>query len=93
MRVLQRISATEQERIETPDVWLGHKRCRPPKNKENASWSVEEITAGSYVCFQADEGSEYFQNAGFEVGLVLQVPTELTSDQAEVYVEYHQFDE
>ena len=47
----------------------------------------------SYVCFQADEGSEYFQNAGFEVGLVLQVPTKLTSDQAEVYVEYHQFDE
>ena len=47
----------------------------------------------SYVCFQADESSEYFEKAGFEVGKVLRVPTELTSDHAEVYVEYHQFNE
>ena len=91
--MMQRIDATEQERIKTPDVWLGHKRCRPAKTRENTSWSVEEITAGSYVCFQPDESSEYFEKAGFEVGKVLRVPTELTSDHAEVYVEYHQFDE
>ena len=42
-------------------------------------------------CFQAEESSEYFENAGFEVGKVLTVPSELI-DQGEVFVEYHQFD-
>ena len=43
------------------------------------------------ICFQAEESSEYFENAGFEVGKVLKVPSELI-DQGEVFVEYHQFD-
>ena len=91
--MMQRIAASEQERINTPAVWLGHKSCRPAKTKESRQgWSVEDITEGSYVCFQADEDSEYYDKAGFEVGKVPQVPPEL-SDQAEILVEYHQFDE
>ena len=54
-------------------------------------WSVEDMTEGSYICFQAEESSEYFENAGFEVGKVLTVPSELI-DQGEVFVEYHQYD-
>ena len=90
---MQRVAASEQERINTPAVWLGHKKCRPAKtNLRRRGWSLEEITEGSYVCFQAEETSEYFDNAGFEVGKVLKVPPEQT-DETEVYVEYHQFDE
>lgn len=89
---MQRIAATEQERIKTPVVWLGHKKCRPAKTTESRQgWSVEDMTEGSYICFQAEESSEYFENAGFEVGKVLTVPSELI-DQGEVFVEYHQFD-
>ena len=62
------------------------------KPRRADSWSVEDITEGCYVCFQADEDSEYYDKAGFEVGKVLQLPPEL-SDQAEILVEYHQFDE
>lgn len=92
MRIMQRIAATEQERIKTPVVWLGHKKCRPAKTTESRQgWSVEDMTEGSYICFQAEESSEYFENAGFEVGKVLTVPSELI-DQGEVFVEYHQFD-
>ena len=87
------MSATEQERIKTPHVWPGHKRCRPAKTKvDRQGWSVEEITEGSYICFQAEDSSEYFAKPGFEVGKVLKVPSELT-DQAILQVEYHQFDE
>ena len=32
---MQRIAATEQERIKTPVVWLGHKKCRPAKTTES----------------------------------------------------------
>lgn len=89
---MQRIAATEQERIKTPVVWLGHKKCRPAKTTESRQgWSVEDMTEGSYICFQAEESSEYFENAGFEVGKVLTVPSELI-DQGEVFVEYHQYD-
>ena len=89
---MQRIAATEQERIKTPVVWLGHKKCRPAKTTESRQgWSVEDMTEGSYICFQAEESSEYFENAGVEVGKVLTVPSELI-DQGEVFVEYHQFD-
>ena len=49
------------------------------------------MTEGHYICFQAEESSEYFENAGFEVGKVLKVPSELI-DQGEVFVEYHPFD-
>ena len=63
---MQRVAASEQERINTPAVWLGHKKCRPAKtNLRRRGWSLEEITEGSYVCFQAEETSEYFDNAGY----------------------------
>ena len=45
---------------------------------------------GSYVCFQALEESEYC-NVRFEIGKILELPFELMDD-AEVLVQYHEFD-
>lgn len=91
-RLSQHAAATEEERINNPVVWFGHKQCRPAKTKgHRQGWSLEDVTEGSYVCFQGDESSEYFHNAGFEVGKVLKLPRELMDD-AEINVEYHQFD-
>ena len=92
VRLLQRVSASEEDRMNSTALWFGHKSCRPPKTKENRrGWSLEDLTEGSYVCFQAEESSEYFDTAGFEVGKVLLLPSEI-SEEAELHVEYQQFD-
>lgn len=54
LRVLQRHNASEEARQTSNAVWLGHKSRRPAKTQENRQgWSLEDITEGSYVCFQA----------------------------------------
>ena len=78
--------------MKNPAVWFGHKRCRPAKtNSRRQGWSLEDVTLGSYVCFEADESSDYFHVPGFEVGQVTAVPNEL-NDESELEVEYRQFD-
>ena len=92
LRVLQRHNASEEARQTSNAVWLGHKSRRPAKTQENRQgWSLEDITEGSYVCFQAGETSDYFVIPGFEIGKVLGVPAELT-DETEMHVEYQEFD-
>ncbi|KAL3133947.1 hypothetical protein ABBQ32_008394 [Trebouxia sp. C0010 RCD-2024] len=72
-------------------LWFGNKACRPATTKQKRrGWSLEDVTVGSYVCFEADETSEYWL-AGFELGKVLTVPSDLT-DEAKLQVDYHQFD-
>ncbi|KAL3142118.1 hypothetical protein ABBQ32_004736 [Trebouxia sp. C0010 RCD-2024] len=89
--VLERLAASEEERMNSTALWFGHKACRPATTKQKRrGWSLEDVTVGSYVCFEADKTSEYWL-AGFELGKVLTVASDLT-DEAKLQVDYHQFD-
>ena len=91
-RLLHRANASEEERMKNPAVWFGHKRCRPAKTKgHRQGWSLEDVVVGSFVCFEADESSEYSRTPGFEVGQVTEVPIEL-NEECKLQVEYRQFD-
>ena len=91
MRLLERAAASKEDRAKTTALWFGRKACRPAKTTENRrGWSLEDVSVGTYVCFEADPTSEYLQ-AGFELGKVLALPSKVT-DEAELDVEYHQFD-
>ncbi len=59
-------------------------------NDSREGWSTEDIKVGTYVCFAAHEDSEY-SKVGFEIGKVVELPLELL-DEAEVIVEYMEFD-
>ena len=88
------INASEEQRREKPQVWFGHKGRKPRNVNDNRlAWSLEDdIGVGTYVCFSCSESSEYFQTARFEVGRVLEVPSNITDEDCLVPVEYFQFD-
>ena len=71
-------------------TWKGYK----PNNINNhkVCFSLDDVTVGSYVCLQPHEDSEYFKVPKFEVAKVLSIPEDLTSEETEMQVEYHQFD-
>ena len=78
-RVLQQMNATEESRLAKPVVWLGWKGHKPTNvNNHQVCFSLDDVTAGSYVCLQPHEDSEYFK-----------VP-KLASRKSQV--EYQQFD-
>ena len=92
-RVLQQMSATEESRLAKPVVWLGWKGHKPTNvNNHQVCFSLDDVTAGSYVCLQPHEDSEYFKVPKFEVAKVLSIPEDLSSEEAEMQVEYQQFD-
>ena len=63
---MQRIAATEQERIKTPFVWLGHKKCRPAKTTESRQgWSVEDMTEGSLHLLSSRRELRVFRECRF----------------------------
>lgn len=91
---LERVTASEEDRLAKPAVWCGHKGQRPKTVNDNRrGWSLEDISNGTYVCFISPEGSEYFERPGYEVARVhrLDVGEELT-DGTEIFVVFQQFD-
>ena len=87
---MQQTNATEEDRLAKPMVWLGWKGYNI--NNHKVCFSLDDVTVGSYVCLQPHEDSEYFKVPKFEVAKVLSIPEDLTSEETEMQVEYHQFD-
>ena len=106
-KMLARMSASEEERLERPNVWCGWKGQRPAGvklakacnllllllllNDTREGWTLEDIKEGSYICFQPAPESEYFKQPGFEVAKVARLDEEPTDD-TRLFVIFQQFD-
>ena len=92
-QVLQQMNATEEMRLAKPVVWLGWKGHKPSNvNNHKVAFSLDDVTVGSYVCLQPHEDPEYFRVPKFEVAKVVSIPEDLSSEEAQMQVEYQQFD-
>ena len=89
--LIDRVHATEAERVQQGGVWLGHKSRRPPRNRKSNTWSIEDATVGSFVCVEGDIQAEFSINAKFQVAKVLALP-EGVKDEYLLRVEWYQFD-